>query len=166
MKSFDAKTVKPMSGAKTIGRIACLPYKHFYPVHQSDGLTFGIRGKSSLGNQIMRRVFGTAGFALAGLASVVMWTLLDSRLCSTFSRLCTPRVGECGGGVDACAVTVQTTIELFAYIFAPPVLFAVLGFHLFGRRRPPLVIAGFLVSAVTVHWLSAFLSVRVLRIVN
>ncbi|MXN77090.1 hypothetical protein GR157_20405 [Burkholderia sp. 4701] len=114
----------------------------------------------------MRRFIGTAGSALVGLASVVMWSLLDSHLCSAFSHLCTPRAGECGGGVDACAVTAQSTIELFAYIFAPPILFAVLGSYLFAQRRPPLVIIGFLVSAVFAHWLFAFLSVRVLRIVN
>lgn len=114
----------------------------------------------------MRRFFGTAGSALAGLASVVMWTWLDSHLCSAFSRLCTPRAGECGGGVDACAVTAQSTVELFAYIFAPPILFAALGFYLFARRRSPLVMTGFLVSAVAAHWLFAFLSIRVLHIVN
>ncbi|HGO6072914.1 TPA: hypothetical protein ACK3Q6_006624 [Burkholderia cepacia] len=95
-----------------------------------------------------------------------MWTLLDSHLCSAFSRLCTPRAGECGGGVDACAVTMQSTIELFTYIFAPPIIFAVLGFFLFARRRSPLVIAGFLVSAVAAHWLLVFVSVRILHLVN
>ncbi|RQQ58019.1 hypothetical protein DF021_17805 [Burkholderia stagnalis] len=114
----------------------------------------------------MRRVFGTVGSALAGLASVVVWALLDSHLCSAFPRLCIPRAGECGGGVDACAVTAQSTIELFAYIFAPPILFAALGFYLFARRCSSLVVAGFLVSAVAAHWLLAFLSVRVLHIVN
>jgi len=69
-----------------------------------------------LGNQVMRRFFGTIGFGLAGVASVVTWTLIDSYLCSVFSSLCAPRVGECGGGVDACAITIQSTIKLLALL--------------------------------------------------
>ncbi|WAS55796.1 hypothetical protein MK974_22040 [Burkholderia ambifaria] len=44
--------------------------------------------------------------------------------------------GACGGGVDACAATAGSTIELFAYLFGPPILFAAVGFYLFSRRRP------------------------------
>jgi len=112
----------------------------------------------------MRRFFGTVGFGLAGVASVVIWTLIDSYLCSVFSSLCTPRVGECGGGVDACAITIQSTIKLFSYVFVPMILFAALGFHLFARRRPPLVIAGYLVGVVAAHWFLAFLCVRIVHI--
>ncbi len=112
----------------------------------------------------MRRFFGTVGFGLAGVASVVIWTLIDSYLCSVFLRLCIPRVGECGGGVDACAITMQSTIKLFSYVFGPMILFAVLGFYLFARRRPPFVIAGYLVGVVAAHWLLALLCVRIMRI--
>ena len=112
----------------------------------------------------MRRLLGTAGFGLAGVASVVIWTLIDSYLCSVFSSLCVPRVGECGGGVDACAITLQTTIKLFSYVFGPMVLFAALGFYLLARRRAPLVIAGYLMGVVAAHWLLAFLCVRILHI--
>ncbi len=112
----------------------------------------------------MRRFLGGAGFGLAGVASVVIWTLIDSRLCSIFSGLCAPHAGTCGGGVDACAVTMQSTVKLFSYVFGPLILFALLGFHLFARRRSPLVIAGFLVGAVAAHWLLAFLCVRILHI--
>lgn len=112
----------------------------------------------------MRRFFGTVGFGLAGVASVVIWTLIDSYLCSVFSSLCVPRVGECGGGVDACAITVQSTIKLFSYVFGPMILFAALGFHLFARHRPLRVIAGYLVGVVAAHWFLAFLCVRIVHI--
>ena len=111
----------------------------------------------------MRRFWGPQDSETAGVASVVIWTLIDSYLCSVFSSLCVPRVGECGGGVDACAITIQSTIKLFSYVFGPMVLFAVLGFTCL-RDGAPLVIAGYLIGVVAAHWLLAFLCVRILHI--
>lgn len=113
---------------------------------------------------MMRRILGTIGFAVAGLVSVVVWAAIDARLCATFARLCTPPPGECGGGVDACAPTIHATIDLFAYLFGPPILFAVLGFYLLARRRPLLAIGGYLACAVAAHWLVTFIGVRVLHV--
>ncbi|KVS38540.1 hypothetical protein [Burkholderia ubonensis] len=112
----------------------------------------------------MRRILGTIGFAVAGLVSVVVWAAIDARLCATFAHLCTPPPGACGGGVDACAPTIHATIDLFAYLFGPPILFALLGFYLFARRRPAHTYVAYLAGAVVAQWLLWFVGIRVLHI--
>ena len=112
----------------------------------------------------MRRLIGTIGFAIAGLASSIAWAAIDSRLCSTFSRLCSPPAGECGGGVDTCIATTHTSIDLFAYLFGTPILFGLLGWCLFGRPRSPHVTAVYLASAIAADWLLTLLGVRILHI--
>ncbi|WP_244099682.1 hypothetical protein [Burkholderia ambifaria] len=77
---------------------------------------------------------------------------------------CTPLAGACGGGVDACAATAGSTIELFAYLFGPPIRVAALGFYLFSRRRPVHIVAAYLIGAVIVQWLLWFLAARILHI--
>ncbi|WP_423762190.1 hypothetical protein [Burkholderia sp. NLJ2] len=113
---------------------------------------------------MMRRFFAVVAFAIAGFISVVVWAAIDTRICTKFASFCAPRPGECGGGVDACAPTLHSTLSLFIYVFGPPVIFAALGFILFARRRCPQVIAGYITIAVAAHWLLTFLSVRILRI--
>ncbi|NHV30937.1 hypothetical protein HAV18_32530 [Burkholderia sp. D-99] len=112
----------------------------------------------------MRRLFGTIGFAIAGVASVIAWAMIDSRLCVAFDRSCVPPAGSCGGGVDACAATTHAIVDLFAYMFGPPALFAMLGAYLFSRRRPAHVIVAHLACAVAAHWLVTFAGVRVLHV--
>lgn len=112
----------------------------------------------------MRRLLGTIGFAIAGLVSIISWSAVDSRLCTVIKNWCTPPAGTCGGGVDACATTVGSTIELIVYLFGPPILFAALGFYLFSRRRPVVTVAAYLVGAVVAQWLLWFLAVRILHI--
>lgn len=112
----------------------------------------------------MRRILGTIGFAIAGLVSVIVWAAIDTRLCAMFARLCTPPPGTCGGGVDACAATTHSTIDLFAYMFGPPVIFAVLGLCLFSRRRSPRLLITYLAAAVAVHWLLTFVGTRILHV--
>ncbi|HIH2749049.1 MULTISPECIES: hypothetical protein [Burkholderia] len=58
----------------------------------------------------------------------------------------------------------HSTVDLFAYLFGPPILFAVLGANLFSRRRPPHVIVAYLACAVAAHWLVTFVGVRVLHV--
>ncbi|WGS47978.1 hypothetical protein LFL97_39325 (plasmid) [Burkholderia sp. JSH-S8] len=111
-----------------------------------------------------RRILGTIGFAIAGLVSVIAWSAVDTRLCTVIERWCTPPAGTCGGGVDACAATLHAAIDLFGYLFGPPILFAVLGFWLFSRRRPAHIVEVYLVGAVIVQWLLWFLAVRILYI--
>ena len=113
---------------------------------------------------MMRRFVGTIGFGIAGLVSLIVWAAIDARLCSVFSRLCSPPAGQCGGGVDACPITTGTSIELFAYMIGPAIAFAAIGFHLFARRRPLRLIAGYLVCAVAAHWTLAFVTTRVLHL--
>ncbi|WP_244098002.1 hypothetical protein [Burkholderia ambifaria] len=117
-----------------------------------------------LGTQVMRRLLGTIGFAIAGLVSVIAWSAVDTRLCTIIEHWCTPPAGACGGGVDTCAVTAGSTIELFAYLFGPPILFAALGFYVFSRRRPVHIVAAYLIGAVIVQWLLWFLAARILHI--
>ncbi|KVC46409.1 hypothetical protein WS58_10845 [Burkholderia pseudomultivorans] len=112
----------------------------------------------------MRRLLGTIGFAIAGLVSVIAWSAVDARLCTVIEHWCTPPAGTCGGGVDACAVTTASTIELFVYLFGPPVLFAALGFYLFSRRRSAGIVLAYLVGAVVAQWLLWFLAARILHI--
>ncbi|WP_080289224.1 hypothetical protein [Burkholderia cenocepacia] len=112
----------------------------------------------------MRRLLGAIGFAIAGLVSIVTWSAVDTRLCTVIEHWCTPPAGTCGGGVDACSATAGSTIELFAYLFGPPILFAVLGFFLFSRRRPAHIVVAYLVGAVIAQWLLWFLAVRILHI--
>jgi hypothetical protein len=57
-----------------------------------------------------------------------------------------------------------STIELFVYLFGPPVLFAILGFFLFSRKRPAHIAVASLVGAVVVQWALWFLAVRILHI--
>lgn len=112
----------------------------------------------------MRRLLGTIGFAIAGLVSVIAWSAVDSRLCTVIKNWCTPPAGTCGGGVDACAATTHATIDLFVYLFGPPILFAVLGFFVFARPRPAHLVARYLVCAVIAQWVLWFVGVRVLHI--
>ncbi len=112
----------------------------------------------------MRRLLGTIGFAIAGLVSVITWSAVDSRLCTVIKNWCTPPAGTCGGGVAACAATTHATIDLFVYLFGPPILFGALGFFLFARRQPLQIIAAYLVGAVVVQWVLWFVGVRILHI--
>jgi hypothetical protein len=112
----------------------------------------------------MRRFFGTIGFALAGLVSVIAWAAIDSRLCTTFAHLCVPPSGQCGGGVDTCAATAHATVDLIAYLIAPPVLFAVLGCYVFARSRSARFLVSTLIGAVAVHWFVTFMGTRVLHV--
>ena len=112
----------------------------------------------------MRRLLGTIGFAIAGLVSVIAWSAVDSHLCTVIEHWCTPPAGTCGGGVDACAATLHATIDLFGYLFGPPVLFGVLGFYLFARRRPAHSYIVYLVGAVIAQWLLWFVGIRILHI--
>ncbi|VWD12096.1 hypothetical protein BLA18109_05301 [Burkholderia lata] len=112
----------------------------------------------------MRRLLGTIGFAIAGLVSIISWSAVDSRLCTVIKDWCTPPAGTCGGGVDACRATAGSTIELFVYLFGPPILFAVLGFYLFSRRRPARTVAAYLVGAAIVQWVLWFLAARIFHI--
>ncbi|WP_304993188.1 hypothetical protein [Burkholderia plantarii] len=50
------------------------------------------------------------------------------------------------------------------YLFGPPILFAVLGFFLFSRRRPAHIVVACLVGAVVAQWALWFLAVRILHI--
>lgn len=112
----------------------------------------------------MWRLLRTIGFSIAGLFSVVTWAAVDTRLCTMIEHWCTPPAGTCGGGVDACRATAGSTIELFVYLFGPPILFAVLGFFLFSRRRPAHIVVAYLVGAMIVQWVLWFLAVRILHI--
>lgn len=112
----------------------------------------------------MRRFLALVTFAIAGFISVVLWAAIDTRICTRFSRFCAPPPGKCGGGVDACATTIHSTLSLFFHVFGPPAIFAALGFILFARRRRPQVIFGYLTLAVATHWLLTFVSVRILHI--
>ncbi|NTZ08185.1 hypothetical protein FCJ60_21120 [Burkholderia metallica] len=112
----------------------------------------------------MRRLLGTIGFGIVGLVSIISWSAVDSRLCTVIKDWCTPPAGTCGGGVDACRATMSSTIELFVYLFGPPILFAVLGFFLFARRRPAHIVVAYLVGVVVVQWALWFLAVRILHI--
>ncbi|AGK86803.1 hypothetical protein E2P84_03640 [Burkholderia cepacia] len=112
----------------------------------------------------MRRLLGTIGFAIAGLVSVIAWSAVDSRLCTVIKNWCTPPAGTCGGGVDACAATTHATMDLFVYLFGPPILFAALGFFVFTRRRPSRIVVAYLVGAVIAQWVLWFIGVRLLHI--
>ncbi len=112
----------------------------------------------------MRRLLGTIGFAIAGLVSVIAWSAVDSRLCTDIKNWCTPPAGTCGGGVDACAATTHATVDLFVYLFGPPILFAALGFFLFARRRPAHIVGAYVVGAVILQWVLWFVGVRLLHI--
>lgn len=112
----------------------------------------------------MRRLLGTISFAIAGLVSVIAWSAVDSRLCTAIEHWCTPPAGTCGGGVDACRTTLGSTIELFVYLFGPPILFALLGFFLFSQRRQVRIVIASLVAAVIAQWVLWFLAMRILHI--
>ncbi|ACR28887.1 Hypothetical protein bglu_1g17500 [Burkholderia glumae BGR1] len=112
----------------------------------------------------MRRLLGTIGFAIAGLVSVIAWSAVDSRLCTVIKNWCTPPAGTCGGGVDACAATTHATMDLFVYLFGPPILFAALGFLVFARRPPAHIVVAYLVCAVIAQWILWFVGIRILHI--
>jgi len=112
----------------------------------------------------MRRGFTVAGFLVAGLASVIVWATIDSRICSAFSWLCAPRPGECGGGLDVCAVTAHTWLDFALYLISPLLAFAILGYLLAGRKSRLLITVKCLAIAVVVHWLFTFAGTRLLHI--
>ncbi|WP_175130485.1 hypothetical protein [Burkholderia puraquae] len=106
---------------------------------------------------------GTIGFAIAGIISVIAWAAIDRRLRVAFDRLCVPPAGSCGSSIDVCAATIHAIVDLFAYLFGPPILFAVLGDGLFSRRRPAHVIVAYLACAVAGPWLVTFAGARILH---
>jgi hypothetical protein len=112
---------------------------------------------------MIRRGLTVAGFVIAGLLSVIAWASIDSRICKAFPRLCAPRPDECGGGLDACAVTAHTWLDLTLYLLGPPLGFAMLGYLLAGRRTSPPVMVKCLAFAVVAHWLVTFVGTRVLH---
>ena len=112
----------------------------------------------------MHRFLGTLGFAVVGLLSVFAWSLIDTRLCTAYARLCIPRAGECGGGLDTCPITTQVFADFALYLLAPPVLFAGLGYLLCARRSNLSVAAKYIAIAIVMHWLSTFVAMRVFHI--
>ncbi|AUT67240.1 hypothetical protein SAMN05192544_1001529 [Paraburkholderia hospita] len=112
----------------------------------------------------MHRFLGTFGFAFIGLLSVFAWSSIDTRLCDAYARLCIPRAGECGGGLDTCPITTQVFAEFALYLLAPPVLFAGLGYLLCARRSNFPLVAKCIAIAIVVHWLSTFVAMRVFHI--
>jgi hypothetical protein len=112
----------------------------------------------------MRRALVTLGFGIAGLLSVIAWASIDAQLCDMFLHLCVPRVGECGGGLDACAITVRTYVDLTMYLVGPPFVFAWLGHCLEATRTRWLSMGRYLFVAVLVHWGLMFAGTRLLHI--
>jgi len=112
----------------------------------------------------MRCGIVVTGFFIAGLASVIAWASIDARICSLYPRLCMPHAGECGGGLDARAVTAHTWLGLGLYLFAPPLFFSALGYLIARRTSRPFVMVKCTAIAVLVHWLFAFAGTRVLHI--
>jgi hypothetical protein len=112
----------------------------------------------------MRSFFVTFAFFIAGLLSVDTWASIDVRLCEVFPERCVPRAGECSGGLDACAITVHTYIDLALYLVGPPFAFAWLGHFLEARRTGWRAMARWLSEAVLVHWGLTFMGTRVLHI--
>ncbi|WP_240811323.1 hypothetical protein [Burkholderia cepacia] len=55
-------------------------------------------------------------------------------------------------------------MDLFVYLFGPPILFAALGFFVFTRRRPSRIVVAYLVGAVIAQWVLWFIGVRLLHI--
>lgn len=111
---------------------------------------------------MMRRWLNTAGFALAGVLSVLAWSSIDAQFCAAYAQLCAPRVGECGGGVDTCATTTRTIAEFVLYVLVPPIVFAALGYFLSGRRISVPLAAMYIALAVLAHWLSTLIAMRIL----
>lgn len=113
---------------------------------------------------MMRRWIYSIAFGVAGMVSVLAWASIDARLCATYERLCMPRAGECGGGLDACPVTTHVVVDLIMYLLAPPILFAGMGYFL-GKKNSRGVAAGkCLVMAVAAHWLLTFIGARAFHI--
>lgn len=113
---------------------------------------------------MIRRVAWSLGFGMIGCVSLVIWASIDAHLCSVFAKLCTPRVGECGGGLDACSVTAHTVVDLLIYLLLPPVLFGVLGYVISKGRPKMTALARYVLVAVSLHWFLAFLGIRLLRV--
>lgn len=111
-----------------------------------------------------RRVTYAIGFGFIGCLSLITWASIDSRLCTTYPSLCVPRLGECGGGLDACSANASVVIHLLAYLLAPPILFSVLGYAVGGRRSSAVTLAGYLIAAIIMHWALTFVGTRVLAL--
>ncbi|MEQ5839900.1 hypothetical protein N0A02_10695 [Paraburkholderia acidicola] len=104
------------------------------------------------------------GFGIVGCFSLIIWTSIDAHLCQAFAKLCAPRTGECGGGLDTCSVTAHAVVDLVVYLFLPPVLFGVLG-YLVSKGRPGFArVARYVLAAVSLHWFLAFLGIRLLHV--
>lgn len=113
---------------------------------------------------MMRRVMWSLGFGLIGCASVIVWASIDNRLCSVFAKLCTPRMGECGGGLDACAVAAHTMADLFVYLLLPPIVFGIFGYTISKRQPKAFAVTRYVLAAICLHWFIAFLGVRLLHV--
>lgn len=113
---------------------------------------------------MIRRVIWSLGFGLIGCISIIIWASIDSHLCGVFAKLCTPRTGECGGGLDTCAVTAHTVVDLFVYLLLPPVAFGILGYTI-SKGRPKLsTVTGYVLAATGLHWIVAFFGMRFIHV--
>lgn len=113
---------------------------------------------------MIRRVAWSLGFGMIGCASLIIWASIDAHLCHVFAKLCTPRIGECGGGLDTCSVTAHTVADLVVYLLLPPVLFGIVGYAISKDRRRLTTVARYVVVAVSLHWFLAFLGMRFLHV--
>jgi len=113
---------------------------------------------------MIRRITWSLGFAVIGCISLIIWASIDTHLCGVFAKLCAPRTGECGGGLDACSVTGHTVADLFAYLLLPPVVFGIIGYFISKGRPNALTVARYVLGAVCLHWIVAFLGMRLLHV--
>ncbi|RKP47013.1 hypothetical protein D7S89_15750 [Trinickia fusca] len=112
----------------------------------------------------MRRVAWSLGFGVIGCVSLIAWAAIDTHLCGVFAKLCTPRTGECGGGLDACPATAHTVADLVIYLLLPPIVFCVLGYAISKGRPKASTVARYILIAVSLHWFLAFLGVRLFHV--
>jgi hypothetical protein len=110
---------------------------------------------------MIRRLTFTAVFALLGFASLIVWSSIDTYLCSLYANLCRPRPGICAG-IDACAADAHMVIGLALLILGPPIAFGTLGFWLSRRLPNALALVSALLLAFVLHWAITFVATRVI----
>lgn len=108
---------------------------------------------------MIQRSFVTILFFTLGIASLLIWAAIDSRLCDEITNLCNPPAGYCGG-IDGCPASVKMSVRIALTVATPPSLFAIVGYALDKRNARVKTYALTLMFLIVFHWALTFLGTR------
>jgi hypothetical protein len=111
---------------------------------------------------MISRAIVAAFYGIIGLASVVAWATIDSRLCDTYEQLCKTPPEFCGG-IDSCPPNAHAVFDFIIYAIAPPILFGATGYLKHKRKNGILAAKRTVLICIAIHWSLTFIGTRIFR---